>query len=75
MRDVASGHEEVAVPDARDAGARPGADRHPAVNGDVFAERVPVADLDAGDFALVAEVLWRAAEDGAGADIVVGARP
>ena len=54
-------------------GARPGADGHAAVDGGVLAEDVAVADDDRGRLALVGEVLRRAADDRAGADVVVRA--
>ena len=66
--DVAVGHEEVVAADPR----------HPrvggaAVDGDVLAEDVAVADLHAGRLVVVLEVLRPFAEDGAAEDLVVAA--
>src|SRR5439155_17821319 len=61
-------HEEVVAADAR----RPGL-RGAAVDGDVLAEDVVIADLDAGGFAVVLEVLRAFAQDRAGVDDVAAA--
>ena len=67
-------HEVVVVADGRDAGPGPAVPgRHAAVDDGVFAEGVGVADLDAGEFALVVEVLRHVADDAAGVDGVVAA--
>ena len=67
MPDVAVGHQQIVIADAGDALSAAGAD----VNGDAFAENVPLADLQAGRFIVIFFVLRRIADHGIGMKMIV----
>jgi len=65
VADMAVGHEKILRADPRVLVGRVG-----AVNGDVFAEEVSVADDEPGRLAAVLQVLRRVADDAAGVEPV-----
>ena len=68
MADMAVGHKKILRADLRVFAGRVG-----AVNGDVFAEAVSVADDEPGRFAVVLQILRRVANHAAGVEAVLRA--